>query len=45
VWIDPKTITGKNERVSLVFEIKEGAKLAVSQVQFTGNTALPGKQA
>jgi outer membrane protein insertion porin family len=44
VWIDPKTITGKNERVSLVFEIKEGAKLAVSQVQFTGNTAYPANK-
>ncbi len=37
--VEPKTITGKNERVDLVFEIKEGEKLAVRQVLFAGNDA------
>ncbi|HXX49952.1 MAG TPA: outer membrane protein assembly factor BamA [Xanthobacteraceae bacterium] len=39
----PKTIDakkgGQNDRVNLVFEIKEGQKLAVRDVVFTGNTA------
>src|SRR5262249_23995927 len=38
----PKTIEGKrgdNGRVNLVFEIKEGEKLAVKDIAFTGNTA------
>ena len=39
----PKTIEpkpgGKNDRVNLVFEIKEGEKLAVKDIVFTGNTA------
>lgn len=39
VHVDPKTIDAKNARVNLVFEIKEGEKLAVRQVQFTGNRA------
>ncbi len=39
VRVEPKTIASKNERVSLVFEIKEGDKLAVHQVQFAGNNA------
>src|SRR5262249_16970078 len=40
--IVPKTIEGKqgaNGRVNLVFEIKEGEKLAVQDVAFSGNTA------
>ena len=41
--IVPKTIdakkSDKNDRVDLVFEIKEGQKLAVSDIVFTGNTA------
>ncbi len=37
--VEPKTITGKNERVDLVFEIKEGEKLAVRQVLFAGDDA------
>jgi outer membrane protein insertion porin family len=39
VHVDPKTIESKNARVNLVFEIKEGEKLAVRQVLFTGNSA------
>jgi outer membrane protein insertion porin family len=39
VRVEPKTITSKNERLSLVFEIKEGDKLAVRQLQFAGNGA------
>ena len=39
VHVDPKTINAKNARVNLVFEIKEGEKLAVRQVLFTGNNA------
>jgi outer membrane protein insertion porin family len=39
----PKTIEpkpgGKNDRINLVFEIKEGEKLAVRDIVFTGNTA------
>jgi outer membrane protein insertion porin family len=44
VRVDPKTINGKKERVSLVFEIKEGDKLAVRQIQFIGaNAYAPNK--
>ena len=39
--VDPKIIDAKRERVNLVFEIKEGGRLAVRQVQFTGNSAFP----
>ena len=43
VHVDPKTIEAKKgdngARVNLVFEIKEGDKLAVRQVLFTGNAA------
>ncbi len=42
VNIVPKTIEAKrgdDSRVNLVFEIKEGDKLAVRQVRFAGNTA------
>jgi outer membrane protein insertion porin family len=38
----PKTIEGKrgdSDRVNLVFEIKEGEKLAVKDIAFVGNTA------
>ena len=41
VRVDPKTINAKNERVDLVFEIKEGDKLAVRQILFVGNSAYP----
>jgi outer membrane protein insertion porin family len=40
--VAPKTIEGKrgdNGRVNLVFEIKEGEKLAVKDIAFTGNAA------
>src|SRR5271169_5044562 len=36
--VDPKTVARK-ERFDLVFEIKEGDKLAVRQTEFAGNTA------
>jgi outer membrane protein insertion porin family len=44
VHVDPKTINGKNGRLDLVFEIKEGDKLAVRQVLFTGNNAFPANK-
>src|SRR5579864_4257258 len=37
----PKTIKHKDDRVNLVFEIKENEKLAVRQVVFAGNSAYP----
>ena len=37
----PKTIKLKDDRVNLVFEIKENEKLAVRQIVFAGNTAFP----
>ena len=43
VRVDPKTIARK-ERFDLVFEIKEGDKLAVRQTEFTGNTAYPANK-
>src|SRR5262249_19315326 len=44
VKVDPKTIAGTDGRSNLVFEIKEGDKLAVRQVQFTGNNAYPANK-
>jgi outer membrane protein insertion porin family len=41
VRIEPKTIAANGERVDLVFEIREGRKLAVRQIVFTGNNAYP----
>jgi len=41
VRIEPKTIATNAERVDLVFEIREGRKLAVRQIVFTGNRAHP----
>jgi outer membrane protein insertion porin family len=49
VRIEPKAIivksaaqnTVENERVSLVFEIKEGDKLAVRQIRFVGGDSFP----
>jgi len=37
--ITPKTISQKNARADLVFEIKEGGKLGVRQIVFAGNSA------
>jgi outer membrane protein insertion porin family len=37
--IATKTIAADNDRVSLVYEITEGGKLAVRQVEFAGNNA------
>lgn len=39
VKIDPQIIKAKDRRVTLIFTITEGDKLAVRQVQFTGNNA------
>jgi outer membrane protein insertion porin family len=39
VQVLPKTIDRKNATVDLVFEIKEGDKLAVRQVMFVGNAS------
>src|SRR5580700_9274774 len=39
--IVPKTIKVKDDRVNLVFEIKENEKLAVRQIVFAGNSAYP----
>jgi outer membrane protein insertion porin family len=44
VAVEPETIAGKDGRPSLVFEIKEGNKLAVRQVQFSGNAAYPSNK-
>src|SRR5208282_2574270 len=41
VRVEPKTIDARHERVNLVFEIKEGDKLAVKQIRFVGNNAFP----
>ena len=37
--IEPQTIDAKNGRVDLVFQIKEGDKLAVRKIGFSGNSA------
>ena len=37
--IEPQTIDAKNGRVDLVFQIKEGDKLAVRKIRFSGNNA------
>ena len=39
VRIDPQTIKRRNGRVTLVYVVKEGDRLAVRQVQFVGNEA------
>jgi outer membrane protein insertion porin family len=39
VRVEPKTIIAKDGRIDLVFEITEGAKLAVRQILFVGNDA------
>jgi outer membrane protein insertion porin family len=44
VQIDPKTIAGRDGRANIVFEIKEGDKLAVRQVAFAGNNAYPASK-
>jgi outer membrane protein insertion porin family len=37
--IEPQTIDAKNGRADLVFQIKEGDKLAVRKIRFSGNNA------
>ena len=44
VEVDPKTIAGRDGRSNLVFEIKEGDKLAVRRVAFAGNSAYPSNK-
>ena len=44
VAVDPKTIRARDGRVNLVFEIKEGDKLAVRQILFIGNSAYPANK-
>jgi len=39
--VEPKTIDARHDRVNLVFEIKEGDKLAVKEFRFAGNNAFP----
>jgi len=39
--VEPKTIDARHDRVNLVFEIKEGDKLAVKEIRFAGNNAFP----
>ncbi len=39
--IEPQMIDAKNGRDDLVFQIKEGDKLAVRKILFTGNSAFP----
>jgi len=39
--VEPKTIDAKHDRVTLVFEIKEGDKLAVKEIRFVGNNVYP----
>ena len=41
----PKTIKLKDDRVNLVFEIKENEKLAVRQIVFVGNSRFSAQQA
>ncbi len=41
VRVEPKTIDAARDRVNLVFEIKEGDKLAVKEIRFVGNKAVP----
>ena len=40
----PKTIKLKDDRVNLVFEIKEDEKLAVRKIVFDGNSAYPSNK-
>ena len=42
--ITPKTIKVRDARVDLMFEIKEGDKLAVRQILFSGNSAYPANK-
>lgn len=44
VHVDPKTIEASDQRVNLVFEIKEGARTGVRQIRFVGNSAYAATQ-
>jgi len=37
--VDPQTIRGRNGTVSLIFAIDEGARIGISDIRFSGNTA------
>jgi outer membrane protein insertion porin family len=41
--IAPQTIGQANGRVDLIFEIKEGERVGISQIVFTGNNAFAGR--
>jgi len=42
--VTPKTVKSRDARADLVFEIKEGDKLAVRQVLYSGNNAFPANK-
>jgi outer membrane protein insertion porin family len=42
--IDPKVIEAGDQRVNLVFEVREGARSGVRQIVFTGNSAYSATQ-
>jgi outer membrane protein insertion porin family len=44
VHVDPKIIELPNNRVDLVFEIRDGAKTAVKEIRFLGNRAYSPRQ-
>jgi outer membrane protein insertion porin family len=44
VRVDPKIITLPNNRVDLVFEIKDGARTAVREIVFVGNRRVSTRQ-
>lgn len=44
VRVDPKIIEASDQRVNLVFEVKEGARTGVRQVRFVGNGAYSATQ-
>ncbi|MBV8354878.1 MAG: outer membrane protein assembly factor BamA, partial [Candidatus Eremiobacteraeota bacterium] len=44
VHVDPKVITRPNNRVDLVFEIRDGEKTPVRQITFVGNRTFSARQ-
>ena len=44
VHVDPKIITRPNNRVDLVFEIRDGEKTPVRQISFVGNRVFSARQ-
>lgn len=41
--VTPKTIAASGGRLTLVFEIREGQRIGVGEIGFTGNTAFPAR--